>query len=176
VAAHCVARAGGGLRDLPGFAMSDRITLCLWNAQQGYQELLKAWTWAKAMLTAGHRLTLILRKETRSVRQNRLMWSCLTDLSKQVKWFGKYLTPEGWKDFITGHLNGQELVPNMDGTGFISLTKGRSTSDMTIAEMTAVIDLCHAFGAEQGVAWSKTSLGRDEYTDPETGEILLEAA
>ena len=55
-------------------------------------------------------------------------------MSKQVQWFGKTLDPEGWKDFITGHLNGQELVPNMDGTGFISLTKGRHTSDMTIAE------------------------------------------
>ena len=89
------------------------------------------------------------------------MWSCLTDLSKQVKWFGKSLTKEGWKDFITGHLHGQELVPNMDGTGFISINRGRSTSDMTIAELAAVIELCHAFGAEQGVKWSETSLGMD---------------
>jgi hypothetical protein len=148
----------------------DRITLQLWNAQQGYQEVLKAWEWMKAMLVAGHRLVLTVRRETRSIAQNNLMWSCLTDLSKQVKWFGKYMTPEGWKDFITGHINGQELVPNMDGTGFVSLTKGRSTSDMTIKEMTVVIELCHAFGADQGVKWSKTSLGRGEI-DPDTGEI-----
>ena len=153
----------------------DRITVSMSNAQQGYQELLRVWAWGKAMLLAGHRLTLILRKETRSAKQNSLMWSCLTDLSKQVKWFGKNLTPKGWKDFITGHLCGQELVPNMDGTGFISLTKGGSTSDMTIKEMIAVIDLCHAFGADQGVTWSKTSLGRDEFVDPETGEILEES-
>jgi hypothetical protein len=39
--------------------------------------------------------------------------------------------------------------------------------------MTAVIDLCHAFGADKGVIWSRTSLGRMEYeVDPETGEIL----
>lgn len=150
----------------------DRISLVLFNAQQGYQQLLQAWQWCKAMLVAGHRLVLTVRKETRSLRQNNLMWSCLTDLSKQVKWFGKHLTPEGWKDFITGHLSGQELVPNMDGTGFISLTKGRSTSDMTIKEMTAVIELCHAFGADQGVVWSPTSIGREEFVDPETGEIL----
>ena len=156
--------------------MTDRLTLRLWSVTQGYQELLKAWSWGKARLSDGNKLTLVLRKETRSIRQNRLMWSCLTDLSKQVKWFGKNLTPEGFKDFITGHLNGQELVPNMDGTGFISLTKGRSTSDMTIAEMTAVIELCHAFGAEQGVVWSKTSLGRDEHIDAETGEVMEMAA
>jgi hypothetical protein len=62
--------------------------------------------------------------------------------------------------FITGHLNGQELVPDMHGTGFISLEKGKSTSDMTIKEMTAVIELMHAFGADQGVKWSPTSQGR----------------
>jgi len=93
-------------------------------------------------------------------------------LSEQVTWFGKKLTKEGWKDFITGHLDGQDLVPNMDGTGFISIQRGRSTSDMTIAAMSAVIELCHAFGSEQGVSWSPTSLGRDGFViDPETGEI-----
>ena len=96
---------------------------------------------------------------------DKTIWSCLTDLSNQVKWFGKNLTPEGWKDFITGHLHGQELVPNMDGTGFISINRGRSTSEMTIPEMTAVIELCHAFGAEQGVKWSETSLGTGECMD-----------
>jgi hypothetical protein len=43
---------------------------------------------------------------------------------------------------------------------------------MTIKEMIAVIDLCHAFGSEKGVNWSPTSLGRDAVQiDPETGEI-----
>ena len=152
--------------------MTDRISITLYKAQQGYQELLKAWSWCKANLMAGALLVLTVRRETRSLKQNNVMWSCLTDLSKQVKWFGKQLTPEDWKDFITGHLNGQDLVPNMDGTGFISIGRGRSTSDMTVKEMVAVIDLCYVFGSEQGVVWSKTSLGRDEFVDPETGEIL----
>ena len=53
------------------------------------------------------------------------------------------------------------------------MTRGTSTSAMTIAEMGAVIDLCHAFGADKGVIWSPTSLGRDaDFVDPETGEIL----
>jgi hypothetical protein len=139
--------------------MSERLTIQLWEPVQAWKAIGEAWKWAKGMLLAGNRLVLTLRKETRSLKQNNLMWSCLGDLSKQVTWYGKKLTPEGWKDFITGHLNGQELMPNMDGTGFISINRGRSTSDMTIAEMTAVIDLCHAFGSQQGVNWSPTSLG-----------------
>jgi hypothetical protein len=138
---------------------TDRITLRLHSPQQGAREVREAWQWIKAMLTAGHRLTFTVRKETRSVKQNNLMWSCLTDLSKQVKWFGKHMEPAGWKDFITAHLAGQELVPNMNNDGFVVIGHGKSTSDMTIAEMTAVIDLCHAFGAEQNVQWSPTSLG-----------------
>lgn len=99
--------------------------------------------------------------DTRSLAQNRLMWSSLRDLSEQVTWFGKKLTADGWKDFITAHLDGQDLVPNMDGTGFIAIGRGRSTRNMTIKEMTAVIELAHCFGAERGVRWSRTSLGRD---------------
>ena len=153
--------------------MNDRVNLTLYSPTQAASEWTRVGQWVKAMTLAGHRLVLSIRTETRSAKQNAMMWSCLTDLSNQVTWFGKKLTKEGWKDFITGHLAGQDLVPNMDGTGFISIHRGRSTSQMTIKEMIAVIDLCHAFGAEQGVNWSPTSLGRDAFAvDPETGEIV----
>lgn len=142
--------------------MTERISITLKDAQSAAPELARAWQWIKAMLIAGHRLVLTVRRETRSLAQNSLMWSCLTDLSKQVKWDGtRKLTPEGWKDYLTAHLNGQDLVPNMDGTGFVAIGRGKSTSDMTIAEMTAVIDLAHAFGDGRGVRWRRTSLGRE---------------
>jgi len=141
---------------------NDRLTLSLQDAQTAAPQLAQAWAWIKAMLLGGHKLTLTVRKETRSLAQNSLMWSCLTDLSEQVKWDGtRRLKPEAWKDYLTAHLNGQDLVPNMDGTGFVAIGRGSSTSDMTIAEMTAVIELAHAFGAGRDVQWRRTSLGRD---------------
>lgn len=153
--------------------MTDRISITFHSVTQMALEMPRLLEWIKAMLVAGHRLVFSVRAETRSAKQNNMMWSCLTDLSNQVTWFGKKLTKEGWKDFITGHLDGQDLVPNMDGTGFISIQRGRSTSAMTIKEMVAVIDLCHAFGSDKGVQWSPTSLGRDAFAvDPETGEIV----
>lgn len=138
-----------------------KYDLTLFDAQTGHAAVAALWTQLKPLLMAGHRVHLVAKTESRSVAQNRLMWSCLNDLSAQVPWFGKRLKPEGWKDFVTAHLNGQELVPNMDGTGFVALGRGKSTSDMTIAEMTAVIDLCHAFGTDKGVQWSPTSLGTE---------------
>jgi hypothetical protein len=135
--------------------------MVLHNAQQGHDALSRMWAAVKPLLLAGKRITVTVKPDTRTLAQNRLMWSCLRDLSAQVEWCGKRLTDKGWKDYITGHLDGQELIPNMHGTGFISVNRGQSTSDMTIAEMTAVIDLAHAFGDERGVTWSRTSLGRE---------------
>lgn len=148
-----------------------KLAITLHNPIQARPPMTALWGWITSKTLAGHRVHVVAKTETRTIKQNKMMWSCLTDLSKQVQWFGKRMTPEGWKNWITGHLNGQELHPNMDGTGFISVTKGSSTSDMTIPEMIAVIDLCHAFGADKGIQWSKTSLGRDEFVDVETGEI-----
>lgn len=136
-----------------------KYTVTLNNAQAGHKAYAALWATLKGHLLAGKRVQLSAKTDSRSEAQNRLLWACLTDLSGQVEWFGKRLAPAGWKDFVTSHLNGQELVPNMDGTGFVALGKGKSTSDMTIAEMTAVIDLCHAFGSQRGVKWSPTSQG-----------------
>jgi hypothetical protein len=136
-------------------------TVTLRDAQSGHAAYVALWPQLKGLLLLGKRIQIVAKTDTRSMEQNNLMWSCLNDLSEQVRWFDKRLTAEGWKDFITAHLNGQELVPNMDGTGFVALGKGKSTSDMTVQEMTAVIDLAHAFGDDRDVVWSATSLGRD---------------
>lgn len=135
-------------------------TVTLYNAQQGHAEMRNLWEFLKPWLIAGYRFTGTFRTSTRSLAQNNLMWSCLGDLSKQVEWFGRRLSDEGWKEFITAHIAGQEVLPNMDGDGFVTIGRGKSTSDMTIAEMTEVIDRCHAFGDLRGVKWRPTSLGR----------------
>ncbi len=142
--------------------MTEAYKTTIYEPVQGHKALLEAWNWVKPMVMAGHRLTVVIKPETRSLAQNNLMWSCLTDLSTQLQWCGKKITPEGWKDFITAHIDGQDIVPNMDGTGFVTIGRGKSTSQMTIKEMTEVIELCHAFGALQGVKWSPTSTGHDD--------------
>jgi hypothetical protein len=85
----------------------------------------------------------------RSLPQNDLMWQRLTDLSNQVDWYGHKLTPTDWKDVMTAALRKSRVVPNMEGDGFVQL--GLHTSDMTKEEMTALLDLMDAFGAERGV-------------------------
>ena len=136
----------------------ERIQAALVNAQQAYAWWSRIWPTIKALLMAGHRLHVEIRQEKRSDPQNRLMWSCLGDLAKQVDWHGQNLDAEAWKDMATAALKRQRVVPGLDG-GFVVL--GQRTSQMTKADMTELIDFIHAFGDERGVQWSKTSLGRD---------------
>lgn len=123
-------------------------TITLYNAQQGHTAVAEVWKAAKAMLTAGHRMVLELRPEKRSDAQNRRLWAMLSDISKQVNWYGHRLTDEEWKHVFSAAMHKQKVVPGLDG-GFVVL--GQSTSRMTKAEMSEMQELMAAFGAERGV-------------------------
>ena len=97
-------------------------------------------------------------KDTRTAKQNRLMWSVLGDIARQVEWpvDGKmqHLTAEDWKDIITAGVKKHQRVAQGIGGGFVML--GARTSKMTIAEMTEVIEFAYWFGAEREtpVVWT----------------------
>lgn len=123
-------------------------TVTLYNAQQGYTAFAEVWTAAKAMLMAGHRMVVELRQETRTDAQNRRLWAMLTEISRQVEWYGQKLTPDEWKDIFSAAMNKQKVVPGLDG-GFVVM--GQRTSKMTKGEMSDMQELMAAFGAERGV-------------------------
>jgi hypothetical protein len=98
-------------------------------------------------------LVVCIQEMTRTLEQNARMWATLTDISKQVNWHGLMLTSEEWKHVFTATLKGQKTVPNLDGTGFIVL--GQSTRRMSKKELSNLLELAYAFGAEKGVNWSE---------------------
>jgi len=75
----------------------------------------------------------------------------LRDISKQVIWHGQKLADSEWKDVFTAALKRQKVVPGIDG-GFVVL--GASTRKMTVAEMSELMELMEAFGAQQGVRFT----------------------
>jgi len=88
----------------------------------------------------------------RSLPQNDRMWSMLTEIARQVPWHGLTLKPDDWKLIFLDALKRElRAVPNLDGTGFVNI--GRSSSDLTKQEMSDLIELIHAFGAERGVVF-----------------------
>lgn len=104
-----------------------------------------------------------IKPRTRSLAQNDMMWSILTDISRQVEFVVNgalvKVQPEEVKDILTAGLRREtRMAMGIDG-GMVLL--GQSTSKMTVREMTSLIELAYAFGNERGVEWSRTSLGRE---------------
>ena len=129
--------------------MSQKLTIQCWEPVQAHAAMTaQIWPMLKSMLIAGHRMVLELKPVTRSLEQNAKMWACLTDISKQVNWYGNTLSPDDWKHVLSASLRKQRAVPGIDG-GFVVV--GLHTSQMTIAEMSEMIELAHAFGADRGV-------------------------
>lgn len=85
----------------------------------------------------------------RTLPQNDLMWSRLTEVSRQVVWHGEKLKPEDWKDIFTASLRQARVVPGIDPGSTVLL--GLRTSDMSKEEMGNLLDLIDAFAAQQGV-------------------------
>lgn len=100
-------------------------------------------------------LVVEVKEMTRSLAQNSMLWACLTDIAEQVVWHGRKLAKEDWKHVLSAALYQQDVVPNIDGNGFVVL--GKSTSKMTVREMRDLIELAQAFGAEQGVKFGDES-------------------
>jgi len=127
----------------------ERIRSVLYEPTQAHTLLGSIWRAAKPFLLAGHRLRIDVRADTRSLAQNRLLWWRLGDIAAQVPWHGMTLDADDWKAMLTASLRKQRVVPNIEGTGFVVL--GDRTSQMTIAEMTELLELIDAFGSQRGV-------------------------
>ena len=55
-------------------------------------------------------LIITIQEKTRSLSQNALLWALLTDISDQVNWYGKKLSPEDWKSVFTAGLKKYGVV------------------------------------------------------------------
>ena len=111
------------------------------------RDRIRAARWCAQMPFGGR---VEFKDAKRSLPQNDRFWASLTDVATQVLWHGQRLTPEDWKYvFLDALKREMRIVPNIDGNGFVNL--GRSSSKLSVAEMTDLIDLIHAFGAQHGV-------------------------
>ena len=100
-----------------------------------------------------------LAEPIRSIDQNTKLWALLADVSAQVDWpvngkMGK-LSKEDWKDVFSAELRKEQRIAQGISGGFVLL--GAHTSKMKKREMSDLIELITAFGAERGVIWSEQS-------------------
>jgi hypothetical protein len=93
--------------------------------------------------------TVEFRAPRRTLDQNALLWSLLGQISKQIEWYGQKLSSEDWKDIMSASLRRARVVPGIDAGTFVPL--GMRTSQMTKEEISELLELIYAFGAERGV-------------------------
>ena len=130
--------------------MTDRALLILANPQ--VRE--RAARWAQR-LPDGTRVEF--RGPQRTLDQNDRMWAMLTDIARQHEHHGKRYDASTWKVIFLTAL-GQEIsfVPSLDGKSFIPL--GTSSSKLSKAEMSDLIEYLFSWGAENAIVWSDPTL------------------
>lgn len=96
-----------------------------------------------------------VREPTRSLEANARLWACLHEIAERVEWYGRKLSAEDWKHVFSASLRKLDVVPNLDGTGFVAL--GMSTSKMSKREFSDMLELINAFAAERGIELGETA-------------------
>lgn len=88
----------------------------------------------------------------RTLPQNDRMWAMLTDIAQQKEHAGRRYVPDQWKVLFM-HACGREVqfIPALDGATFIPW--GQSSSDLSVPEMTDLIEFMFMWGAQNGVVF-----------------------
>lgn len=88
----------------------------------------------------------------RSLPQNDRMWAMLTDISVQKEHNGRKYPPDVWKVLFMDACGREvQFIPKLDGTGFLPF--GQSSSELSKAEMSDLIDFMLQWGSENAVAF-----------------------
>lgn len=97
------------------------------------------------------------KQPRRTLDQSARMWAMLGDIARQKQHCGRFYDAADWK-VIFLHALGREtrFVPALDGAGFLPI--GQSSSDLSKAEMSELIELLFAWGAQNGIRWSDPTL------------------
>ncbi|WP_369723309.1 recombination protein NinB [Bradyrhizobium sp. LLZ17] len=125
--------------------MTDRAQIVLSNP--GMRQ--KAHRWIEQ---APPHTRLDFKGPQRTVEQSDRMWAMLTDIATQATLNGRKWTTDQWKVIFLHELGREaQFIPSLDGK-FIPY--GQSSSDLSIKEMSDLIESMFAFGAEHGIQWN----------------------
>lgn len=94
-------------------------------------------------------------EETRTQRQNKLLWPLIADMQAQIEGMNAFSPDDVKLRFL--HALGQELrfLPEIEGAGMFPV--GQRSSTLTKQQFSGLIDLMFAHGERHGVKWSDRS-------------------
>ena len=129
--------------------MMGRATVILYNDGMRH----KAMKWAE---NAPMGTRVEFKEAKRTLPQNDHMWALLTHVAAQKTHHGNKYTTDQWKCLFL-HALGREMqfLPALEGAEFIPY--GNSSSDLTVSEMSELIELIYSWGAKNNVDFGEDS-------------------
>lgn len=130
----------------------------LYSYQQAHQTILDLMPRIKSRLEGGHKLTLEITEESRSLDQNAMFHALIGQIAKQAEHFGSQWGTEEWKRLLvdqwareTGRQS-TKVVPSLDGGAIVQL--GLQTRKFTKAEASEFTEFVMAWGTQNGVVFN----------------------
>jgi len=129
------------------------------NAQQGHQLLMDLWQKLKPHLMAGKKLELTISEEKRSLDQNAMFHSILTQIARQAQHAGAKWSVDDWKRLTLDLWNRERgdgsarVVAALDNNGIVQL--GLTSRSLTKAEASEYTEFLMAWAAQNGIEISE---------------------
>ena len=128
----------------------------VWEPAQAHKEMMNViWPTLKAMLMAGHRMTIEIKQSKRSVEQNSMFHSMINKIAKQMATAGSTWTADDWKRLLIdqwAHDTNRKIgkvCPSLDGERIVQL--GLQSHKFTTAESSEFIEFLMAWSALKGI-------------------------
>ena len=108
----------------------------------------------KAVQEAPEGYAVEVKPRSRSLEQNALLHTLIQLIAKKVVWAGSYREIDTWKRLLTAawlRARGDpiQMLPSIDGYGVDIVF--RKTSDLTVNEMTELLEYVQAWAIEHGI-------------------------
>jgi hypothetical protein len=126
--------------------MSDRAVVTL----RTQSDRDKAVRWCQGVATGSK---VVFHGPGRTIPQNDALHAAIGDIARQRDYHGVKLPVREWKLLFLDALDGEvRMLPNLNGTGFVSV--GKSTSALSKEEFTGLLSVVYEWGNRNGIVWS----------------------
>ena len=128
----------------------------VWEPAQAHKEMMNViWPTLKAMLMAGHRMTIEIKQSKRSTEQNAMFHSLIDKISKAMAAVGSTWTSDDWKRLLIdqwAHDTNRKIgkvCPSLDGERIVQL--GLQSHKFTTTESSEFIEFLLAWSALKSI-------------------------
>jgi hypothetical protein len=127
-----------------------------WEPAQAHKEMMNViWPTLKAMLMAGHRMTIEIKQSKRSTEQNAMFHSLIDKINKAMAAVGSTWTADDWKRLLIdqwAHDTNRKIgkvCPSLDGERIVQL--GLQSHKFTTSESSEFIEFLMAWATLKGI-------------------------